>query len=114
MQKQLGFADIAKRSGISKREMEKVEIGSVSGRPRRIAEFDWKQLRRSLLLNSPTDIVLTFADYLGKSNRSAYRYDQLNEETLRFVEELEQVCGIPVSLISVDFSARNIIDRRIW
>jgi adenylosuccinate synthase len=95
-------------------ELTKNEVGSVSSRPRRVAEFDWAQLRRSLLLNGPTDIVLTFADYLGIENRKAFRYEQLNDETLRFIEEVEKVCGVPVSMISTAFNDRNIIDRRMW
>ena len=106
--------EIAARASISVEELDRVEKGSVSGRPRRFSEFDWVQLRRTALLNGPTDVALTFADYLGIENRKAYRYEQLTPATLRFIEELEKVVGVPVSLISTDFSARNIIDRRAW
>ena len=81
---------------------------------RRLAEFDWGQLRRSALLNGPTDLALTFVDYLGIENRQAFRFDQLSERTLRFVEEVERVSGVPVSLISTSFGWRNVIDRRSW
>lgn len=114
MSQEISFPEIAKRSGVDISELEKNEVGSVSNRPRRVAEFDWAQLRRSLLLNGPTDIVLTFADYFGVENRKAYRYEQLNHETLRFIEEVEKVCGVPVSIISTAFNDRNIIDRRMW
>lgn len=110
----ISLAQISKRSGIPLAELRKTERTSTTNRPRRIAEFDWAQLRRSLLLNGPTDIALTFADYLGISNREAFRYEQLNVETLRFIEEVEKVGSIPVSLISTAFSDRNIIDRRMW
>ena len=105
---------IAARSKIPLKELEKTERTSTTNRPRRIAEFDWAQLRRSLTLNGPTDIALTFADYLGIDNRKAFRYEQLNEETLRFIEEVEKVSGVPVSLISTAFNERNVIDRRMW
>lgn len=114
MSQPLTFKDIADRSGIPLIELESTEIGSVSHRPRRVAEFDWAQLRRSLLLNGPTDICLTFADYFGVDNRQAYRYEQLNDDTLRFIDEMEKVSGIPVSMISTAFNERNIIDRRMW
>ncbi|WP_088279366.1 adenylosuccinate synthetase [Ideonella sp. A 288] len=114
MSQEIQFKDIADRSGISLEELTKNEVGSVSNRPRRVAEFDWAQLRRSLLLNGPTDIFLTFADYFGVENREAYRYEQLNATTLRFIEEVEKVCGVPVSMISTAFNDRNIIDRRMW
>ena len=114
MSKTISFEDIARRSGIDLKELVSTEVGSVSHRPRRVAEFDWAQLRRSLLLNGPTDIVLTFADYFDVKNRKAFRYEQLSDETLRFIEELEKVSGVSVSLISTAFEERNIIDRRMW
>ena len=64
-------------------------------------------------LNSPTDIVLTFADYLDYQNRDARRFDQLTEETIHFVEEMERTATAHVSLISTRFHARGIIDRRV-
>lgn len=114
MGKELAFNNIADRSGVPLDEIKATEVGSVSGRTRRIAEFDWHLLRRSLLLNGPTDLALTFADYLGVENQRAFRYEQLTSETQRFIGELEQVSGLPVSLISTAFNERNIIDRRMW
>lgn len=114
MGKELEFAEIARRSSVPLEEITTTEIGSVSGRTRRIAEFDWHLLRRALLLNGPTDLALTFADYLGVENQKAFRYEQLTDETQRFIGELEQVSGVPVSLISTAFNERNIIDRRMW
>lgn len=114
MSQPISFEEIAKRSGLPPETLVQQEVGSVSGRRRRVAEFDWAQLRRSLLLNGATDIALTFADYFGVKNRKAYRYEQLTDDTLRFIEEIEKVSGVPVSLISTDFSERNIIDRRMW
>lgn len=114
MSQKIDFQTITDRSGVPFTELKEKEIGSVSGRPRNVAEFDWTQLRRSLILNGPTDIALTFADYLSVSNREAYRYEQLNEDTLRFIEEIEKVGGAPVSMISTAFNDRNIIDRRMW
>ena len=78
------------------------------------AEFDWNQLHNSTLLNCPTDIVLTFVDYLSILNRDARRYEQLTTDTIRFIEEVERVSGVPASLISTRFHHRNIIDRRSW
>lgn len=114
MGKAIDFEEIARRSEVPLEEIKKTEVGSVSGRTRRIAEFNWHLLRRSLLLNGPTDLALTFADYLGVKNQTAFRYEQLTDETQRFIGELEKVSGLPVSLISTAFNERNIIDRRMW
>jgi adenylosuccinate synthase len=64
------------------------------------------------MLNGPTDIALTFLDYLDRANREAFRFDQLKIGTVRFIEEVERVSGVPVSLISTNFGWRNVIDRR--
>ena len=114
MNKEITLEEISRRSGVPLDDLIRTEKGSVSRRPRRIAEFDWAQLRRSLVLNGPTDIALTFVDYVDYGNRKAYRYEQLSPETLRFVEEVEKVSGVPVSILSTAFEERNVIDRRMW
>ncbi|MFC0389113.1 adenylosuccinate synthetase [Muricoccus vinaceus] len=114
MEGELSYEELAARSGIPIDELRTTETTTTTKRQRRIAEFDWVQLRRSALLNGPTDIALTFADYLGIGNRGAYRVDQLNQTTLRFIEEMERVSGVPVSMVSTNFGWRNVIDRRTW
>jgi len=114
LDRELTWKDIARRARLSALELERVEHTSTTGRKRRVGEFDWALLRRSASLNGPTDIALTFADYLSSSNRDARRFDQLSAETFRFIEEVERVAGAPVSLIATRFNFRCIIDRRAW
>jgi adenylosuccinate synthase len=108
------YEELSRRSGIPVEPLMKIETTTTTRRQRRVAGFDWEQLRRSTFLNGPTDIALTFVDYLDIKNRDAFRFEQLTPETLRFVEEVERVSGVPVSLISTNFSWRNVIDRRAW
>jgi adenylosuccinate synthase len=114
MSQPLEWEEIAKRSEIPLRELYEKELTSTTKRLRRIAEFDWVQLRRSTLLNAPTDIALTFVDYLSIKNRDARRYEQLTDETIRFIEEVERVAAVSVSLINTRFHWRSVIDRRTW
>jgi adenylosuccinate synthase len=114
MANEITFTEIARRSHIPLRELRRTERTSTTKRKRRVAEFDWTLFRQAVSLNGPTDIVLTFADYFGIENRQARRFEQLNEETIRFVEELERVAVAPVSLIATRFNFRSIIDRRNW
>jgi adenylosuccinate synthase len=111
---ELTYDELSRRSGIPIEELRTNEITTTTKRQRRLGEFDWSQLRRSCVLNGPTDIALTFVDYLSIRNRDAYRFEQLTEETLRFIEEVERVAGQPVTLISTKFDWRNVIDRRSW
>jgi adenylosuccinate synthase len=114
MKKEIDAETVARRCGLGANEIHSTEKASRTGRSRRIGEFDWTQLRRSATVNGPTDIALTFSDYLHADNQKARRYEQLNRDTMVFIEEVERVTGVPVSLISTRFHLRNIIDRRSW
>ena len=89
---------------------------------RRVGWFEWEQFRFACELNAPTDIILTFADYQHVKNRDARRFEQLDDDTIKFVEELERVAQAPVSLINTRYphdeetplDLRTLIDRRHW
>ena len=114
LKKEISFSTVAKRSGLNRKTLKKAEKTSTTKRDRRVGEFDWEQFRHACSLNVPTDIVLTFVDYIDIKNENARRIEQLTEETLRFIETLEQVSHAPVSMISTGFGMRAIIDRRDW
>ena len=114
MSQETSLRVIAERSGKDLSELEATERTSTTDRERRISEFDWDMLRRASLLNAPTDIALTFTDYLHSANGEANRFDQLKPDTIKFIQEVERVSGARVSLISTGFNFRSIIDRRSW
>jgi adenylosuccinate synthase len=111
---ELSWEEIASRSHIPLSELRRTEKTTTTKRRRRIGEFDWELLRSSAALNGPTDVALTFVDYHTIKNRQAERFDQLDEDTIQFIEEVERVAGAPVSLIATKFHSRSIIDRRGW
>lgn len=115
------FDAIAAFAGLEADALNAAEKTSTTKRSRRVGWFEWDQFRKACALNAPTDIVLTFADYLKSSNSKARRFEQLDPETIKFVEELERVSQAPVSLINTRFSKdsgasdlRSLIDRRNW
>jgi adenylosuccinate synthase len=114
MEHEVDMETIHQRSGIPLEQLRKAERTTTTNRERRIAEFNWVQFKDSVQLNGPTDIALTFVDYFDIQNRDAYRFEQLTDETISFVEEIERVSGRPVSLLSTSFNWRNVIDRRAW
>ena len=111
---EIDWSVVAQRSGLSESELLEAERTSTTDRMRRVGEFDWELIRRAALLNRPTDVALTFVDYLSKSNGNAKRFEQLEPDTIRFIEEVEAVCEAPVTLISNGFNDRSVIDRRRW
>lgn len=111
---ELTMEEIANRSGKNADELKKSEITTTTKRNRRIAEFSWSLFRKACELNSPTDIALTFTDYISTKNEKARLYQNLTEDTRRFIEEVEACAGVPVSLIGTTFDYRAVIDRRNW
>ncbi len=111
---EIDMKTVAKRSGKNEQELIKKEKTTTTKIDRRIAEFSWSMFRRACELNSPTDIALTFTDYISITNESARRYDQLTDDTQQLIEEIERCSGVKVSLIGIGFDYRAIIDRRNW
>lgn len=114
LSQELPWEEIARRSGKNVRRLREAERTSTTNRLRRVGEFDWVKLREAALLNGPTDIALTFSDYLSSVNGDAMRFEQLTQETISFIHEIERVSRARVSLITTGFNARSIIDRRGW
>ena len=114
MAQPLTWIDVGERSGYDLRKLKRAEHTSTTNKLRRVGEFERDLFRRAVCLNGPTDIALTFADYIDRSNTEARRFGQLTADTVRFIEELECVANAPVSLISTRFNYRSIIDRRSW
>jgi adenylosuccinate synthase len=115
------FEKIAEEAGLDPAKVKGAEKTSTTKRDRRVGWFDWEQFRRACILNSPTDIVLTFADYLDQKNQEARRFEQLTDDTIKFIEELEHVAQAPVSIVNTRFpnvteqpDLRSMIDRRHW
>lgn len=114
MSREIDWGEVSLRSGIPLPKLKKTEKTSTTNRDRRVSEFDWALLRKAAALNGPTDVALTFADYLHKKNENARRFEQLHPDDIQFVEQVERVAAAPVSLISTRFDFRSIIDRRAW
>lgn len=115
MSKELSWAEVERRAEVPRGRLRRSEKTSTTKKQRRVGEFEWDLLRRSAVLNGPTDIALTFVDYLGKDNLNARRFDQLTPAALNFIDEIERVAGAPVSLVSTGFTHRPaIVDRRTW
>jgi adenylosuccinate synthase len=114
MGRELEWQSVAERSGIQVNDLVEAEKGTVSNRLRRIAEFDWGQLRRAVELNGATEIALTFADYLGVANRVATDFSSLNEKTQQFIRRVEAVAGVSVTLVSKAFAKGGVMERGTW
>jgi adenylosuccinate synthase len=114
MSREISWAEVSRRSKIPLAKLKKTEKTSTTNRDRRVSEFDWALLRKAAAVNGPTDVALTFADYLHMCNEDARRFEQIDRDDIQFIEQVERVAAAPVSLISTRFDFRSIIDRRKW
>jgi adenylosuccinate synthase len=88
------------------------EYGTVTGRQRRAAPFNFELARRAVMLNGATQIALTKLDILFPDCKGASDYDSLKEDAVAFVENVEKELGLPVTFIGTGPGVREIIDRR--
>jgi len=89
-----------------------LEYGTVTGRPRRVAPFNFELAKRAVLLNSATQIALTRVDSLDPSCKGVKEYSRLSKNIKKFVEKIEDCLKIPVSIISTGPEVTHTIDRR--
>ena len=101
LRQELDWDEIARRAGVPAKEIKTNERTSTTNRERRVGAFDWVLLRKNSALNGPTDIAITFTDYLNPLNAGARRYEQLSPEAIRFIEEVELV-GSGAGIVDFD------------
>jgi len=100
---------------LSQEELERrgwVEVGSVTGRRRRAAPFNFDLARRAVMLNGATQVALTKVDVLYPECRGAREFEELPREAREFVERIERELKVPVTLIGTGPEVSEIIDRR--
>ena len=88
------------------------EFGTVTGRQRRAADFDFDLARRAIMLNGATQISITkldvlFTDCVGKTS-----FDELTDDAKTFIENIETELNIPVTIIGTGPDICDVIDRR--
>lgn len=89
-----------------------VEYGTVTGRLRRAAPFNFKLAKRAVMLNSATQIAVTKLDVLYPNVLGLRSYEKLPKEAKQFIEEIEVQTKTPVTLIGTGSEIYDIIDRR--
>lgn len=88
------------------------EYGSVTGRLRRAAPFNYDLAKRSIMLNSATQIALTKLDIVFPSDAGKRQFDNLSSDAKGFVNNIEKEVGLKVEVIGTGQELDDIIDRR--
>lgn len=95
------------------REKNWLEFGSVTGRQRRSAPFDYDLAKKAIQINSATQIALTKLDVLYPQAKGIKDYSNLPQEAKDFVSNIESETGLPVTIIGTGAEIMDTIDRRI-
>lgn len=94
------------------KKLNLLEYGTVTGRPRRVAPFNFKLAKRAVMLNSATQIALTKIDAIYSNASKVKDYEKLPIEAKKFINDIESELGVPVTLIGTGSEAEDIIDLR--
>src|SRR5438132_10547139 len=89
-----------------------MEHGTVTGRERRAAPFDFKLAKRAVQLNGATQIALTKLDVLYPKAKGVRDYPNLPKEARDFAVSIERETNVPVTLIGTGPDEKDIIEKR--
>jgi len=88
------------------------EFGTVTGRQRRAADFDFDLARRAIMLNGATQISITKLDVLFSDCSGETSFDKLSDDAKAFIKNIEDKLNTPVTIIGTGPAINDVIDRR--
>jgi adenylosuccinate synthase len=88
------------------------EVGTVTGRQRRAAEFDFELAKRAIMLNSASQISITKLDVVYPECVHIQSFSDLSSPAKYFIKTIEDKLNVPVTLIGTGPDVNDIIDRR--
>jgi adenylosuccinate synthase len=102
------WEDVAQRAGYP---TALAEYTSVTGRLRRVGEFDWGLATRAVTLNGPTSLAIHGTDYLSYADLGVRRFEELSKTTRSFIEDVEMRLGVPVRYAFTGPAGGDLVDR---
>ena len=88
------------------------EFGTVTGRLRRAAEFDFDLAKRAIMLSSATQISITKLDVRFPECAGMTSYNDLKDDAKSFIKNIETKLGVSVTLIGTGPRVNDVIDLR--
>ena len=88
------------------------EFGTVTGRQRRAADFDFNLARRAIMLNGATQISITKLDVLFSDCAGKTSFNELSDDAKVFIKNIETELNVPVTIIGTGPDVYDVIDRR--
>jgi adenylosuccinate synthase len=88
------------------------EVGAVTGRQRRIGEFDFEHAARAVMINGATALAVTNLDRRFPDAAGCTELEGLPSAARAFVDAVEDRLGRPITLVSTGADVDDMIDRR--
>ncbi|MDI9216423.1 adenylosuccinate synthetase [Clostridium tertium] len=89
-----------------------IEYTSVTKNVRRVGTFDFELVREAIRINRPTQIALNFVDYINNTDYKVKEFSKLSSECKKFIDNLERLYNVPVTLIGTGENVEDTIDLR--
>ena len=86
------------------------EYGTVTGRPRRAAEFDYELAKKACELNGATQIAITKLDILFPSIKGKKNKMDIPKEVMNFITQIEAYTKVKVKYLSTGPSSDELIE----
>ena len=86
------------------------EYGTVTGRPRRAAEFDFELAKKACELNGATQIAITKLDILFPSIKGKKNKTDIPKEVMNFITQIESSTKVKVKYLSTGPSSDELIE----
>ena len=86
------------------------EYGTVTGRPRRAAEFDYELAKKACELNGATQIAITKLDILFPSIKGKKNKMDIPKEVMNFISQIESFTKVKVKYLSTGPSSDELIE----
>ena len=104
--------DIVKERCGAPADVQFGEMTTVTKKMRRVFEPNWDRLKYVTKLNRPTEIALNFAQYIDYNILGKTSVDDITPKVWEFIRKVEDVTGVPVTMIGTGAKDGEIIDRK--
>jgi adenylosuccinate synthase len=88
------------------------EKGTVTGRARRVGDFDYELAKYSAMINGATQLCITCLDKMFPECKDVTSYDKLSARAKEHISRIEKSIGVKVTMISTGPKAEDMVDLR--
>ncbi len=88
-----------------------LEHTTVTGKVRRIAEWDMELAKTCCMLHGPNEIALTFLDYVNPDDEGVDDWTKLSEQSQNYVRHIEDKLRVPITFVGTGGPKLRVLKR---